>query len=583
MDRYNFLILIIISGLSLSMLSCKTAQQPVGAQPGQMQRIMVDERDRLESTAILIEATRQKILGNWPQAVVLYYDAIKKDPRNDAALFELAKVHAMQGEFEDALKYAKRAAEIDPDNTYYLTVLADIYTLSNQTEQSIAIYRQLTSQHPRRVDFLMSQANTYIYSNRFNEAYETYQRIEEITGFSEEISLQKQKLLVEMGRIDEAMLEAEKLVLFFPDEPLFTELLSELYMETGQMEKARDLFERMLENDPENPMAHLMMADYYQEKGETQKAFESLKKAFVSPLLDTQSKGRIMYSFYNLSENNPEYLDQAIELCQILIELQPDDAEPYLIYGDFLARDQRLEEARDQFLLGAQRDPSNLPVWQQILILNNQLGDYDSMLEHSNMALEFFFEQPLLFLFNGLANLQLKHYEDAASSLEYGAAVVQNNRELSMQFYSMLGDTYHYLNDYAKSDQFYEKALKLDPQNATALNNYAYHLAVRKTRLEEAEVMATEANRLSPGISAFQDTMGWVFFQLGRYPEAKEWIGKAVQSAEEPSGTVLEHYGDVLFKLNQPEEALIFWKKALEVGDASDLLPKKIKDGKFYE
>lgn len=109
MNRYTFLILIILSGLSLFMLSCKTARQPVGAQPGQMQRIMVDERDRIESTAILVEATRQKILGNLPQAVVLYYEAIKKDPRNDAAHFELAKIHAMQGQFEDALKYAKQA------------------------------------------------------------------------------------------------------------------------------------------------------------------------------------------------------------------------------------------------------------------------------------------------------------------------------------------------------------------------------------------------------------------------------------------------------------------------------------------
>jgi tetratricopeptide (TPR) repeat protein len=565
------------------MLSCKTARQPVGAQPGQMQRIMVDERDRIESTAILVEATRQKILGNWPQAVVLYYEAIKKDPRNDAAHFELAKIHAMQGQFEDALKYAKQAAEIDPKNSYYLTVLADIYTLSNQAEQSIAIYQRLTREHPRRIDFFMSLANTYVYTNQFAQAYDTYHRVEEITGFSEEISLQKQKLLVEMGRIDEAMLEAEKLVRFFPDEPLFVELLSELYIETGQMEKARALFEKMLENDPDNPMAHLMMADYYQEKGETHKAFESLKKAFVSPLLDTQGKGRIMYSFYNLSDKNPEYLDQAIELCKLLIELQPDDAEPYLIYGDFLARDQQLEEARSQFLLGAQRDPSNLPVWQQILILDNQLGDYNSMLEHSNMALEFFFEQPPLFLFNGLANMQLKHYEDAASSLEYGAALVQNNPELSMQFYSMLGDTYHYLNDYAKSDQGYEKALKLDPKNATVLNNYAYHLAVRKVRLNEAETMAAEANRLSPGISAYQDTMGWVLFQLGRYNEAREWIGKAVQSAEEPSGTVLEHYGDVLFKLNQLDMALEYWKKAQQAGDASDLLQQKIKDHKFYE
>ncbi len=570
---------ILATGLS----SCKTAEKPVAAPSGYMERQMITETDRLESSAILVEATRQKILGNWPQAVVLYLDAIKKDPQNDAAYFELAKAHAMQGEFADALKFAQRAAEIDPNNTYYLTVLADIYTLSNQVDKSIEIYRRLTGEHPQRADFLLSLANTYMYSGRYNEALQVFDRIEEISGFSEEVSLQKQKILVEQGRIEEAIAEAEKMVAIFPDETMFTELLSDLYMEAGQIEKARALFERLLENDPENPMGHLMMADYYQEKGQTEKAFESLKMAFRSPRLDTENKGRIMYTFYNLSQENPGYLDQALELCELLIELHPEDAEPYLIHGDFLARENRLEEARDQFLKGAQLDPSNVAVWQQVLVLNNQLGDYQAMLEHSDLALEYFFEQPLFFLFNGLANMQLKNYEDAASSLEHGSLLVQNDKELSIQFYSMLGDTYHYLNDFSRSDASYEKALKLDPKNATVLNNYAYHLSLRNTRLDEAEFMATEANRLQPGIPAYQDTLGWVLYQKGRYQEAAEWIGKAVQSAEEASGTVLEHYGDVLFKLNQTDMALEYWIKAQQAGEASELLPKKIKDRKLYE
>lgn len=544
---------------------------------------MITERDRLESSALLIDATRQKILGNWPQAVVLYYEAVKKDPGNDAALFELAKVHAMQGQFEDALQYAKRAAQIDPNNNYYLTVLADIYTLSNQVNPAIEIYRRLTNEHPQRIDFLMSLANTYLFTNRFNDALDVYNRIESIVGFSEEVSLQKQKILVDQGRIDEAIAEAEKMVALFPEESMFTELLSELYMEAGQTEKARALFETMLESDPDNPYAHLMMADYYQTRGETDQAFESLKRAFRSPRLETEGKGRIMYTFYNLSEQNPEFLDQALELCQILIELHPADAETYLIYGDFLAREERLADAREQFLTAARLDPSNVAVWQQVLLLDNQLGEYEAMLEHSNMALEYFFEQPLLFLFNGLANMQLKYYQDAAASLEYGVQLVQNDKALSVQFYSMLGDTYHYLNEHRRSDQNYERALTLDPQNATVLNNYAYHLSVRKERLADAEVMAREANRLGPGVSAYQDTLGWVFYQLGRYQEALEWIGKAVQSAEEPSGTVLEHFGDVLFKLNQVDEAMRFWQKALDAGETSDLLPKKIKDGKLYE
>ncbi|MEE4177236.1 MAG: tetratricopeptide repeat protein [Bacteroides sp.] len=580
--RFRNIILFVIVGV-IGFSACKTAKAPVESSGAYLERQMITETDKLESSAILIEATRQKILGNWPQAIVLFLDAIEKDPGNDAAYFELAKAHAMQGEFEDALKFAKQAAEIDPDNPYYLTVLADIYTLSNQVEESLAIYQKLTDKYPERVDYLMSLANTYLYAERHDDAIAVYNRIEEITGYTEEVSLQKQKLLMDLGRMEEAVTEGERLVELFPDEPMFAEMLSDLYMQTGRLEEARGMFEEIVASDPENPMGHLMMADYFQEKGEPENAFESLKKAFRSPRLDTENKGRIMYTFYNLSGENPDYLDQALELCEILIELHPEETEPYLIYGDFLAREERLEEARDKFLEGALRDPSNLNVWQQIMVLDNQMGDYEALLEHSNQTLEYFFEQPLPFLFNGLANLQLKNYKDAASSLEYGAGIVQNDEELSIQFYSMLGDTYYYLGDFERSDRSYEKALELEPNNATVLNNYAYHLSLRKARLTDAEAMASEANRLQPGTSSYQDTLGWVLYQLGRYQEAAEWIGMAVQDAEETSGTVLEHYGDVLFRLGQTEQALEYWQKALDAGDTSELLPEKIKDLKLHE
>ena len=576
-------IFVLSLALWVGSVSCKTTKAPLATPTEHIVRTHVSDRDRLESTALLIDGSRQKMLGNWAQAVVLFYNATNKDPFNDAALFELAKAHAMQGQFEDALQYAKRAVEIDPNNTFYLTVLADIYTLSNQVESAVEIYRRLTTLHPQRLDFLSSLANTYIYNKQMAEALQVFNRIESIIGFSEEVSLQKQRILIDLGRTDEAIAEAEKIVALFPGESLFAEMLGELYMETGKPEKARALFEKMLETNPESPVANLMLADYFQSRGETDKAFGLLKIAFKSPELNTEGKGRILYTFYNLSQQNPLYLEQALELCLILIELHPEQAEPYLIYGDFLAREERLTEAREQFLMAAKIDPSKVEVWQQILIIDNSLEQYEAMLAHSNRALEHFFEHPILFLFNGLANLQLKNYRDAASSLEAGAVLAQNDTVLMVQFYSMLGDTYHYLNDPRRSDQSYEKALRLDPKNATVLNNFAYHLSVRKHRLPDAELMATEANRLSPGVSAYQDTLGWVYYQLGRYIEAREWIGKAVENAEKPSGTVLEHYGDVLYKLSLADEALQFWQKALEAGDASDLLPKKIKDRKLYE
>jgi predicted negative regulator of RcsB-dependent stress response len=48
-------------------------------------------------------------------------------------------------------------------------------------------------------------------------------------------------------------------------------------------------------------------------------------------------------------------------------------------------------------------------------------------------------------------------------------------------------------------------------------------------------------------------------------------------------GTVIEHYGDVLFKLGRVDEAVAQWQKASKMKDASENIQKKIADKTLYE
>ncbi len=580
---YKYLLFFFVFAVTL-LPGCRTAKAPVAQQQAKsMSPTWTSDKEKLRSTIMLIEASRQKMLGNWSEATVLYHDAITVDPDNDAAHFELAKIHAMQGQFEDALSYAKTAVRLSPQNRYYLSALADIYILSNKLGEAIDVYKKLSEAHPENVEYAYNLASAYLFSGQKDAALKMFLHIESLIGFSEEISVEKQKIWVEQGQYDKAIEEAKKLVALFPDEMVYYELLADLYRETGQLEAAARLYKSMLEGDPDNPLAHLLMANYYLETGNEDEAFNSLLSAFSNPLLDTEAKAHIIYRYYIMSEEDPKYLDHGLRLCQLLVEMHPNDPESYLIYADFLNREERFEDARNMYLKSSELDPSNLSVWQQIISLDGRLSDFDAMREHSEMALEYFFEHALLFLFNGLANLQLKNYDEAASSLEYGLAMTGFEDELKGDFFSLLGDTYHYLNNPAQSDLYYEKALKENPENATVLNNYSYHLAVRKERLDEAEKMSKKANSLETNNAAFQDTYGWIMYQKGRYEEARVWIEKSIQNATDPSAEVLEHYGDVMYRLENKEEALTYWKKAREKGEGSEFLNRKINDKTLYE
>ncbi len=151
------------------------------------------------------------------------------------------------------------------------------------------------------------------------------------------------------------------------------------------------------------------------------------------------------------------------------------------------------------------------------------------------------------------------------------------------QFYSTLGDTYNELGQYDASYEAYEKVLQINPDSQYVLNNYAYYLSLRSEKLDKAEKMAKRAVEIEPYSPSYLDTYAWVFYKQGKYKKAREWIEKAYRNGGDTSGTVVEHYGDILFQLNEKDEALKYWKLAKEQKEYSDLLDKKIKDKKLYE
>ena len=217
-----------------------------------------------------------------------------------------------------------------------------------------------------------------------------------------------------------------------------------------------------------------------------------------------------------------------------------------------------------------------------VLVIDAELMDSESMLKESKIAIDLFPTQPIPYLLNGMANTQLNKHDEAIEVLIQGINYVVKNDLLLSQFYSNLGDTYNKVKNYKASDESYEKALELDPQNVYVLNNYSYYLSFRKEKLERAETMSKKSNEIDPKNSSFQDTYGWVLYQSGKYSEAKKWIEKAIESGGK-NAVILEHYGDILYQLGDIENAHLQWIEAKQKGTGSEFLEKKITDKKLYE
>ena len=93
----------------------------------------------------------------------------------------------------------------------------------------------------------------------------------------------------------------------------------------------------------------------------------------------------------------------------------------------------------------------------------------------------------------------------------------------------LLGDIYHEAGNDERAFQYYDSCLVYRPDDAMALNNYAYYLALNETRLNEAEQMSRRSNELDPDNPTYLDTLAWILYLRGDYAGAKRYIDRTVE------------------------------------------------------
>ena len=153
--------------------------------------------------------------------------------------------------------------------------------------------------------------------------------------------------------------------------------------------------------------------------------------------------------------------------------------------------------------------------------------------------------------------------------------------QFKMQCLTLLGDAYNETKQYPESDAAFDEILRYDKNNDYVLNNYSYYLSLRKAKLEQAKTMAERVVNRNPAEPNYIDTYAWVLYQMKDYEGAKKQLEAALANTQ--NGTILEHYGDVLYQLGDKTNAIVYWKKAKTAGDTSEFINKKIADGKLYE
>lgn len=573
-------VILFILLISVSLFACKTKKNVFDAPKVSAKN---DTLARLNASACIIDGTTAKMRGQYEEALLSFEKCLRFDPKNATAFYHLSGLYELAGENSRAIEAAKKAVLYEPENNWMQLQLAYLYRKNNLMKESVDAFAKLVKKNPGNIDYYFPYSEALLYNKEPDKAVGVLDDLEKLHGFNEDIILQKYRIYSEMKKYDKAIAEMEKLIKSNPYDVRNYGIVAELYEEIGNKAKAMEYYNKILELEPGNGVVHLSLAQYYYNNGETEKSNKELKLAFESVSLDIDTKMQILLDYYERSVSDPVLKKEAYELLDILVRVHPKEAKAWSIYGDFLASDNKLKEAREMFRKAMEQDKSVYLIWNEMLILSSQLADWKTLYEDSKEAKDLFPTQAPFYYFFGVSSFQEKKYEECIEALLTGKELVLENKPLLLEFYQLLGDAYHKTSEHANSDSYYELALGIDPENTYVLNNYAYYLSVRKVKLEKAAEMAATCNEVMPGQPSYMDTYGWILFIMKDYTKAEEWLRKAVNSGGNENGVILEHYGDALFMTGKTDEAVEYWKRAKGKGETTPQLDKKISDRKYYE
>ncbi len=528
------------------------------------------------------------LLKNQPQLAFEYLDnSLKIDSTCAVCMFKLTQL-AFENSPEHGIKPLFNSIAYDPENFTYLSYFINYLYYHDKLDYFLEVLEYAAHIDFENTYFKENLLQTYLQLKDYQDALNTIELIEDTHGSNSSTISTKADLYSKLGKKKQAKKLLEKQIKKEPaNSDLYSTLSNLYYFDFKNLKKAEQYSLQALEIDNQNPQAQFLMFSISTDNKNIDSQIFYLKEIISNPQFSFKKKV-VFIPFLAPSTDVLLSLDETFEFLINLIKL--DESNTIIIQEYIEVNNKNSKIKTDDFIRlisSSLNYTDDVDLWLTLLTLTNDLTDIDST--YINTAFE-------LHPDNGAINyiIGLHYYlnEDLDNSFKHFLISVDNQEDFNSDFqisiaYSLLAEIYIKENNYEEAFNSFDKALLLDNENITVLNNYAYYLSLKKKNLERAESMISTVIKKDPHNPVFLDTYAWVMFAKGLYSDAL-FIFEQIDVDSQDKSIYYEHYGDILFFNDNTDKAVYYWNKALEIFDGEDsdddtILKKKIEHRKYFE
>jgi tetratricopeptide (TPR) repeat protein len=477
-------------------------------------------------------------------------------------------------------------AAFPKDKTIYQKRLVELFATTGSNVQANQLVDVLLKENPKDTDAIAMHAALMLNSGNRDQVTQAATDLQSLVrknptnhvllfNYARALLAQAQLATApsdKNAKLEQARLQLEDAIKIRPDFLAARETLARVYLAKPDIPKALQAAEDLLQLDKNNLAGHLIRSASLLALGNVDKAREELD--VITRLFPQNPDAR--YQVGLLAWRDKDY-KKAEQVFQALYRDSPRDSRGLLGITETLAAQNRLDDAIKAMdkAIAAEPDRKELKLARANFYVRAQrydeaLATYKELIEKDPGAkADLFFKMGETYRLKGDINLAADAFRKSSQAAP--------NSTTPLVYLGMILET---LGPADQAKAVYEQILKLDPNNALALNNLAYRKAEEGLDLDSALSMAQHARQIEPNANAMADTVGWIYIKKNLSSEA-ERIFKDLVAKEPANPTFHYHYGLALIQKGDKSSARRELEMALknkpsqdEAGKIQDLLIK---------
>jgi tetratricopeptide (TPR) repeat protein len=479
-----------------------------------------------------------------------YCQAAQLDPDDESLILEVSRRLMQSKQQERALEIVKRATT-QPDASGQLYArLGLIYSQLGKNEQAAAANREAIKKSPGSLTGYQNLFLNYLHNKQPQEALNALDEAARQPGVHADFLVNLAELYVTVGA--QAPAEKEK-----------------------SRAKALATLNRAAKLAPMTPLLRLKLADGFNLLGESAKAaqlyLEVLKQPPDVPMVEDRVRAILTNIYLRASDRK-----RATEQLQAILRGDPTNPQVHYYLGRLALEDKKPAEAADHLSKTVLLMPELETAYYFLALSQMEQNKGNEALATLDKARQKFPQSFAMEFYTAMAYSRQKSYAEALKHFVTAEVIAKASdpSQLNEGFYFQLGATCERKGDYDQAERYFEKSLELAPKFAEAQNYLGYMWAEHGLKLDKARELIEKAVKAEPKNAAFLDSMAWVLFKLNQPAEALPYALKAVELSEEPDATLDDHVADIYAALKQLDKAREFWRKSLALEPNEEIRKK---------